>query len=236
MWVILVFRWVLFKMKLCKWEVSCYVSISNLVFADSPTIMNLNTKISVALRTKMQNESHVRVLNLESTLSHETGAWKPGVLFPFSHFPLPHKSTESRPSSKNAKIENFCFWVYTKNMWVILVFRWVLFKMKLCKWEVSCYVSISNLVLADSPTIMNLNTKISVALRTKMQNESHVRVLNLERTLSHEKGAWKPGVLFPFSHFPLPHKSTESRPSPKNAKIEHLCFWVYTQKKSKNCG
>ena len=35
-------------MKLSKWEVSCYVCVSNLGFADSSTIMNLNTKISVA--------------------------------------------------------------------------------------------------------------------------------------------------------------------------------------------
>ena len=141
LWVIPVFCWALFKMKLPKWEVSCYVSISNLVFADSPTIMNLNTKISVALRTKMQNECHVCVLNLERTLSHEKGAWKPGVLFLFSHFPLPHKTTESRSNSKNAKIEHFCFVsLYKKELWVIPVFRWVVFKIKLPKWEVSCYI------------------------------------------------------------------------------------------------
>ena len=120
---------------------------------------------------------------------------------------LPHKSTESRSNSKNAKIEHFCFVsLYKKELGVIPVLCWVVFKMKDPKWEVSCYVSISNLVFADSPTIMKLNTKISVALRTKVQNECHVSVLNLERALSHEKGAWKPGVLFPFSHFPLLHK------------------------------
>ena len=143
-----------------------------------------------------------------------------------SHTSLyPTKVRSPDPTRKTLKLNTFYFLsLYKRELWVIPVFRWVVFKIKLPKWEVSCYVSISNLVFADSPTIMNLNTKISVALRTKMQNKRHVSLLKLERTLSHEKGAWKPGVLFPFSHFPLPHKSTESRSNSKNAKIEHFYF------------
>ena len=174
----------------------------------------------------MQNKRHVSLLKLERTLSHEKGAWKPGVLFPFSLFLLLHKSTESRFNPKNAKIEHFYFLsLYKKELWVIPVLCWVVFKIKLPKWEVSCYVSISNLVFADSPTIMNLNTKISVALRTKMQNKRHVSLLKLEHTLSHEKGAWKPGVLFPFSHFPLPHKKVLSPdPTRKTLKLNTFTF------------